>query len=87
MQKIHVLTGRLKMASRIFKVYLVGRGTGCYAEEYRREYLGQTIAASPAKATSNIMYRMRKNGEYMPDDLHDSYGMGSVHYTLEAVAQ
>lgn len=69
-----------------FTVYLVGRGTGCYASEYRRELMGSTWATSAAKAVSNIKYRMRKNGERLPDDLGDSEGMGFVHYELEAVA-
>lgn len=68
-----------------FTVYLVGHGTGCYASEYRRELMGSTWATSAAKAVSNIKYRMRQNGEYMPDDLGDSEGMGFVHYELEAV--
>lgn len=69
-----------------FKVYLVGHGSGCYAKEYRREFMGQTLAVSAAKAISNIMYRLRQNGDYLPDDIEDSMGMGFVHYELEAVA-
>ena len=71
---------------RLFKVYLVGYGSGCFAKEYRREFMGQTLAVSAAKAISNIMYRMRQNGDYLPDDIEDSMGMGFVHYELEAVA-
>lgn len=71
---------------RMFKVYLVGHGTGCYAKEYRREFMGQTCAVSAGRAISNIMYRLRQNGEYLPDDIEDSMGMGYVHYELEAVA-
>ena len=70
---------------RKYEVYLVGRGTGCYASEYYRESLGETWASSAAKAISNIRYRLRQKGELLPDDLGDSEGMGLVHYTLEAV--
>ena len=72
-------------AKHKFTVYLVGHGSGCYASEYRRELIGSTWATSAAKAVSNIKYRMRQNGERLPDDLGDSEGMGFVHYELEAV--
>lgn len=68
-----------------FKVYLVGKGHGCYASEYKRTALGETWATSRAKAISNIRYRLRQKGELLPDDLGDSEGMGFVHYELEAV--
>ncbi len=68
-----------------FKVYLVGKGHGCYASEYWRENLGETWATSRGKAISNIRYRLRQKGELLPDDLGDSEGMGFVHYELEAV--
>ena len=70
---------------RKYEVYLVGRGTGCYASEYYREALGETWAVSAEKAISNIRYRLRQKGELLPDDLGDSEGMGFVHYELEAV--
>lgn len=69
-----------------YKVYLIGTGHGCYAEEYYREDLGSTWAVSPEKAISNIKYRLRQAGELLPDDLGDSEGLGFVHYSLEAVA-
>ncbi len=71
---------------RLFKVYLVGHGEGCYAKEYRREEIGQTFATSPAKAVSNIKFRLRQKGEYIPEDQYDSAGLGYVYYSLEAVA-
>lgn len=70
---------------RKFTVYLVGHGTGCYASEYYKEFLGETWAVSPEKAIANIRYRLRQKGELLPDDLGDSEGMGFVHYELEAV--
>lgn len=69
-----------------YRVYLVGHGHGCYAEDYYREDLGSTWAVSPEKAISNIKYRLRQAGELLPDDLGDSEGLGFVHYSLEAVA-
>lgn len=87
MQTIIVLTGRLRMEKKQkFKVYLVGKGHGCYASEYWREDLGETWATSREKAISNIRYRLRQKGELLPDDLEDSMGMGYVHYELEAEA-
>ena len=74
------------MAKTKYRVYLVGHGHGCYAEEYCREDLGSTWAVSPAKAISNIKYRLRQAGELLPDDLGDSEGLGFVHYSMEAVA-
>ena len=68
-----------------FKVYLVGKGHGCYASEYWREDLGETWAVSSAKAISNIKYRLRKSGEVLPEDFGDSEGKGYVHFKFEAV--
>ena len=86
MQKIIVLTGRLRMEKKQkFKVYLVGKGHGCYASEYWREELGETWATSKEKAISNIRYRLRQKGELLPDDLGDSEGRGYVTWVFEAV--
>lgn len=71
---------------RLFKVYLVGQGHGCYATEYKREFLGDTWATSKAKAVSNIRYRLRQKGELLPEDLGDSEGRGHVVWVFEAVA-
>lgn len=76
----------MEQKKRKYEVYLVGHGHGCYAPEYYRANLGSTWAVSPDKAISNIRYRLRQAGEYLPDDLGDSEGMGYVHYDLEAVA-
>ena len=67
-----------------YNVYLVGRGHGCYAAEVRRTFMGETWAVSPAKAISNIKYRLRQQGDRLPDDLGDSQDMGYVHFELEA---
>lgn len=68
-----------------FTVYLVGRGTGCYASEYYKEVLGETWAVSPEKAIANIRYRLRQKGELLPEDLGDSEGRGYVTWMFEAV--
>ena len=71
---------------RLFKVYLIGKGDGCYAEEYREVFLGETWAVSESRAILNIHYRLKQKGERLPDNLHDSHGMGSVRYEMKAVA-
>ena len=66
-----------------FKVYLVGQGHGCYASEYWREDLGETWAVSATKAISNIKYRLRQNGEALPEDFGDSEGRGYVQWAFD----
>lgn len=86
MQTIIVLTGRLRMEKKQkFRVYLIGKGHGCYASEYKRTALGETWATSRAKAISNIRYRLRQKGELLPEDLGDSEGRGYVTWVFEAV--
>lgn len=69
-----------------YRVYLVGRGRGCYATKQaaKRVLMGETWAVSKAQATSNIHYRMHQNGEEIPEDYGDSLGQGCVCWTLEA---
>ena len=67
-----------------YNVYLVGRGHGCYAAEVKRTFMGETWAVSEKKAASNIHYRIRQNGEKLPEDYSDSSGQGYVVWTLEA---
>jgi hypothetical protein len=71
--------------ANLYKVYIVGKGHGCYAAEYWREKLGETWAVSSAKAISNIKYRLRQSGEVLPEDFGDSEGKGYVHFKFEAV--
>ena len=72
-----------------YSVYYVGKGTGCYAENYKKIYLGDTWAISPEKACSNVRYRMRDksnpNGGYSINYLDDSQGLGYVFYQYEAI--
>ena len=67
-----------------YNVYLVGRGHGCYAAEVKRTFMGETWAVSEKKAASNVHYRIRQNGEKLPEDYSDSAGQGYVVWTLEA---
>ncbi len=67
-----------------YNVYLVGRGHGCYAAEVKRTFMGETWAVSEKKAASNVHYRIRQNGEKLPEDYSDSSGQGYVVWTLEA---
>lgn len=73
-------------SKRKFEVWLIGIGSGCFAKDYRRVLLGSTWAVSPKKAEANIKYRLRTNGETLPEDVYDRYGEGSIKYELKAVA-
>lgn len=81
-----VETGRLKMTQpkRKFKVYLVGKGNGCYTQQYSKGFMGETWATSKAKAVNNIHYRIMQNGEELPLTQYDSMGYGYVEYVLMA---
>ena len=68
-----------------FRVYLVGKGHGCYASEYKKTELGETWATSRAKGRENIRYRLRQKGELLPEELGDSEGRGYVTWVFEAV--
>lgn len=72
-----------------YDVFYVGYGEGCYAKNYRREFVGSTWAVSPEKACSNVRYRLRDDkyphGGYSYDVMGDSAGMGSVSFSFEAV--
>lgn len=68
-----------------YEVYLVGRGSGCYAKEQKSKkvLLGETWAVSKAKAVANIHYRMHQNGEELPEDYGDDFE-GCITWTMEA---
>ena len=74
---------------RHYEVYYIGKGTGCYAEKYKKIFLGETWAVSPEKACSNVRYRNRDkkhpNGGYSCDILGDCLDDGEVLFTYEAV--
>ena len=69
-----------------YEVWLIGTGSGCFARDYRKVFLGSTWATTPKKAEANIKYRLRTSGETLPDDVFDRYGEGSIRYELKAVA-
>lgn len=72
-----------------YDVYLIGTGTGCYAKNYAKHFLGSTYAVSPEQACNNVRYRQRTNGApnggYSYWTLDDSYDMGYVEYEYKAV--
>ena len=74
----------MEQSKHKYNVYLVGRGHGCYADEIRKTFMGETWAVSEKKAASNIHYRLRQSGEKLPEDYSDSSGSGYVVWTLEA---
>lgn len=73
---------------RKYSVYYIGKGTGCYAQDYCKIYLGDTWAVSKEKACSNVRYRNRNkelpNGGYKNDILSDYAGEGVVSFEYEA---
>lgn len=69
---------------RKYKVYLVGHGTGCYAQNYYKEFVGETWATSRNQAANNMHYRLIKEGQQLPEPQIDTYGLGWVRYVLEA---
>lgn len=76
-------------AKRQYNVFLVGRGSGCYAENYRREFIGTTMAVSAKQACNNVRFREMKdkknpNGGYSMWVLGDYADEGDVIYTYEA---
>ena len=66
---------------RKYQVFWVGTGTGCYAKDYCREFLGETWAVSEAQACNNIRYR---TGFPLCDELGDRAGEGYVFFIMEA---
>ena len=79
----------MRQPKREYEVYLVGTGTGVYAKEYCREYMGTTWAVSANQAINYVRYRNRnKNNPYggpVSWDQGDILGEGTVHYTYEAI--
>ncbi len=80
---------KIKREKKHYCVYYVGRGTGCYAKEYQKTFLGETWAVSEEKACNNVRYRHRdknyKHGGYKNDYLDDCLGEGDVIFTYEAI--
>lgn len=66
-----------------YRVYLVGRGSGCFARDYCKELIGETWATSPKQAVNNVSWR---EGLIKREVVEDSAGLGTLIYTLEAEA-
>ena len=77
------------MAYKLYNVYRIGEGSGCYAKNYCREFVGQTRAVSASQACNNVRYRNRNrknpHGGYAESVFGDSLGMGEVVFSYEAV--
>lgn len=79
----------MEQKKKHYEVYYVGEGTGCYAKDYKKIYIGDTWATSEKKACSNVRFRLRDknnpNGGYSTDIMGDSEGMGYVKFRYEAI--
>ena len=74
------------MAKTKYHVYRVGPGFGCYARNYRRDFIGSTWAVSEKQAVNNVRHREAlKNNFILTEPLYDSLGMGYVTFHLKAV--
>ena len=72
------------MVKKKYTVFILGVGYGCYAKDFCKNFVGYTWATSVNKAVSNVRYRMRQEGKYIPNDLGDIYERGYVHFELVA---
>ena len=74
------------MAKTKYHVYRVGTGFGCYARNYRRDFMGSTWAVSEKQACSQVRYRESQKYNFnLLEPLYDSLGMGYVTFHLKAV--
>lgn len=69
------------MNKQKYRVYLVGRGSGCFARDYCKEFIGETWAASPKQAVNNVSFR---EGLAKKETIEDAIGLGTLVYSLEA---
>ena len=71
-----------------YDVYYEGEGCGVYAKNYKKIYLGDIWAVSPAQACNIIRYNTRDeehpNGGYAMDILGDIYDEGFVEFSYKA---
>jgi hypothetical protein len=78
-----------KKPYKLWDVFIVGTGHGCYAKDYSREFVGQTRAVSAAQACNNVRFQTRDkqypNGGYSSWELGDSEDQGYVVFKYEAV--
>lgn len=69
-----------------YHVYRVGIGEGCYARNYRRDFVGFTWAVSEKQARSLVRYRVLHNEKFdLIAPMYDSRDEGMVNFHLEAV--
>lgn len=70
---------------RKYYVYRVGEGTGCYARNYKVDYIGSAWAVSPQQACNFVRFRVLKEENWdVTLPLYDSGDMGSVKFHLAA---
>lgn len=71
-----------------YDVYVIGKGYGCYAEDYCKTFVGTTWAISEEQACNNVRFRMRDddnpNGGYPTWELGDCLEEGFVLFRFEA---
>ena len=73
-------------SKRKYNVYRVGTGYGCFARNYRRDFIGSTWAVSDKRACSQVRYRESQKYNFnLLEPLYDSLDMGYVTFSLEAV--
>lgn len=69
-----------------YHVYRVGTGYGCFAKDYRRDFLGTTWAVSEKQACNRIRYRVLHQNHFdVVSTMYDSDDQGYVKWHLEAV--
>jgi len=75
----------MAQTKRKFYVYRVGEGTGCYARNYKVDFIGSTWAVSAKQACNLVRYRVLKNENWdVTLPLYDSGDLGSVNFHLDA---
>ena len=71
-----------------YNVYYVGKGNGCYAEDYCKVFLRDTWAVSEKKACSQVRWSYKSknnpNGGYSINILGDRLEEGFVTFTYKA---
>ena len=67
----------MKKPKKHYEVYWVQAGHGCYGSS--KKYVGDTWAVSPAKACSNIRFRVGGSSGYFIYDCLDE-GYAYCHY-------
>ena len=75
----------MTQVKRKFHVYRVGEGTGCYARNYKVDFIGSTWAVSSKQACNLVRYRVLKKENWdVTLPLYDFGDLGSVEFHLTA---